>query len=175
MGNSRFPEGNTKPACCRHPFHIWKNRKEAWWSNWVCLQVKIAQRPSIQLVDVSAPKPDELKSFLQKVSRCNSRPGILSLVPEFQGRYIPKLSLPSFQRSLQDVYNLALMKASYPDFKTIIEPVCIELSEEMVDNVEEATRVQSNSRLWYQYRAGRVKASKNNRSVERFWQCPLSI
>ena len=31
-------------------------------------------------VEVVAPEPDELKSFLQKVSQCNSRPGILLLV-----------------------------------------------------------------------------------------------
>ena len=111
-------------------------------------------------VDVVAPEPDELKSFLQKVSQCNSRPGILSLVPEFQGKYIPKSSLPSFPRSLQDLYNPALMKASYPDLLTSCESVRIELSEEMVCNVEEATRAQSDSRLWYRYRAGRVTASK---------------
>ena len=114
-------------------------------------------------VDVVAPEPDELKSFLQKVSQCNSRPGILSLVPEFQGRYIPKSSLPSFPRSLQDLYNPALAKASYPDLLTSCGSVRIELSEEMVHNVEEATRAQSDSRLWYRYRAGRVTASKMKR------------
>ena len=118
-----------------------------------------SQKP-VHPVDVVAPEPDELKFFLPKVSQCNSRPGILSLVPEFQSRYIPKSSLPTFPRSLQDLYNPALANTSYPDLLTSSESVCIELSEVMVHNIEEATRAQSDSRLWYRYRAGRITASK---------------
>ena len=67
------------------------------------------------VVDAVAREPGELKSFFHKVSQCNSRPGILSLVPEYNGSYIPKSSLLSFLRSLQDLYNLALANTSYPD------------------------------------------------------------
>ena len=34
--------------------------------------------------------------------------------------------------------------------------VCAKITEEMVDNVEEATRKQIKLRLWYRYRDGRV-------------------
>lgn len=111
-------------------------------------------------VDVTTPEPDELQSFFQNLSQCNSRPGILSLVPEYQSSYIPKSSLLSFPKSLQDLYDPTLSQISYSNLLTKSESVSIELSEEMGRSVEEATRAQSSSRLWYRYRAGRVTASK---------------
>ena len=39
------------------------------------------------------------------------------------------------------------------------DKVNLEITEEMVLSVEEATREQSTSKLWYTYRAGRVTAS----------------
>ena len=44
--------------------------------------------------------------------------------------------------------------SSFPERNTI------ELSEVMVHNVKEATRTQSDSRLWYRYRVGTITASK---------------
>ena len=94
------------------------------------------------------------------MSQCTSKPGILSLVPEYQSSYIPKSSLPTFPKPLQDLYDPMLLNISYPELLTKCESCCIELSEEMACNVEEATRAQSDSRLWFQYRAGRVTASR---------------
>ena len=106
------------------------------------------------------PTEVELKSFYDKLSRCKSKPAILSLIPEYQDRYVPKSSLPSFPICLQDLFNRSLVTADYPDLLRRSRSVALELSEEMVCNVEEATRKQSKSRLWYRYRAGRVIASK---------------
>ena len=108
----------------------------------------------------SRPTDLELKSFFDKISRCKSKPAILSLIPEYQDRYIPKSSLPFFPVCLHDLCDASLAKADYLDLLHRSESVQIELTEEMVRNVEEATRQQSKSRLWYRYRAGRVTASK---------------
>ena len=113
--------------------------------------------------DVLPPRTDELESFFHNISRCKSSPGILSLVPEFQDRYIPKTSLPEFPTCLQDLFDPQLAKATYPSLASSCESVQIDMSEEMARNVEEATREQSRSKLWYKYRAGRVTASKMKR------------
>ena len=116
---------------------------------------------TLQSTDTLPSQPpmdeDELKSFFRKISHSKSKPANLSLIPEFQDRFIPKSTFP---KCLHDLYDPSLAKVSYPDLLTSCESVHIELSDEMVCNVEEANRAQNKSRLWYRYRAGRVTASK---------------
>lgn len=42
----------------------------------------------------------------------------------------------------------------------VCESVDIQISSEMAQSVEKETRMQSHSKLWYAYRAGRVTASR---------------
>ena len=48
----------------------------------------------------------------------------------------------------------------YNDLVSACESISIRVTEEMMLAVEEATRNQSSTRLWYVYRAGRVTASR---------------
>ena len=120
----------------------------------------------------SRPTELELKSFFDKISRCKSKPAILSLIPDYQDRYISKSSLPSFPVCLNDLYDPSLALANYSDLLQRSESVQVEVNEEMVRNVEEATRKQSKSRLWYRYRAGRVTASKMKRACTTSEEMP---
>ena len=48
----------------------------------------------------------------------------------------------------------------YHDLLIACESVSGDITKEMADSVEKATRDQGNSKLWFKYRAGRVTASK---------------
>ena len=131
-----------------------------------------ASSTDVHYLDCSRPTEVELRSFFDKISRCKSKPAILSLIPEYQDRYISKSSLPSFPVCLHDLYDQSLALANYPDLVQKSESVHVEVTEEMVRNVEEATRKQSKSRLWFHYRAGRVTASKMKQACRTSEEMP---
>ena len=61
-----------------------------------------------------------------------------------------------------ELHSAAALKLSYPDLlekcEEIYETILFSFSQ--AQQVEEMTRLQADSRLWFQQRAGRITASK---------------
>ena len=109
---------------------------------------------------LQAPTDIELNEFFDKLSKCNTKPAILSTVPEYALGYVPKSSLDSFTRPLQSLYQPEYLGLKFTDLLTVCESVEIQVTAEMADMAEKETRKQSNCKLWFKYRAGRITASK---------------
>ena len=89
-----------------------------------------------------------------------TKPAILSLIPNFSEEFVPKSSCKGFPPPLKSLKSLKYVKMEYHDLLTACESVSVDITKEMADSVEKATRDQSNSKLWFKYQAGRVTASK---------------
>ena len=113
---------------------------------------------SSKSVAVKAPEQNELRAFHQRLSKGQTKPSILSLIPEHAKNYIPKSSLPTFPKPLVEFH-----KSKFLDYSHLLsecESIDIQLTAEMEFNVQQATKDQSRSNLWYKYRSGRVTAYK---------------
>ncbi|XP_035689579.1 uncharacterized protein LOC118424879 [Branchiostoma floridae] len=102
---------------------------------------------------------DEQKAFFQKLSESGCRPGILSLVAPFNEKYIPKdIALP---KPIPEHYNPRYAELSFDE---LLEK-CSEVNENLsltpgqIHAIEESTRDQAKSNVWYRQRAGRITAS----------------
>ena len=109
---------------------------------------------------VQPPNEEELKSFFATLSQCGTKPVILSLIPEYASSYVPKSRQSNFPKPLQSLSDTVHQKLSFTELLDTCSKVNLDLTEEMVVSVEEATREQGTSKLWYTYRAGRVTASR---------------
>ena len=64
------------------------------------------------------------------------------------GKYLSSLKEPSY------------LQLNYLELLAKCESVSVDISKEMAEKVEQATRSQSHSKLWFKYRAGRITASR---------------
>ena len=108
----------------------------------------------------SSPGSDEIDIFYERLSCCNTKPAILSLVPKYLAGYIPKTLLPTFPKPLPQLYQPEYMDLDYHELLKACESQKVDITEELALNVEKETMLQYNSKLWFQYRAGRVTASR---------------
>ena len=61
------------------------------------------------------PSPDELQSFYLKISKCNSKPAILSLIPQHAHEFVPKSTLPTFPKPLLSLYQPSFAQLDFAD------------------------------------------------------------
>ena len=108
----------------------------------------------------TAPTDDEMELFFRNLSKCGTKPAILSLIPEYTHNYVPKTSLPNFPEPLTSLQKPEYLELNYLDLLDVCENISVQISEDMARAVELETRQQSKSNLWYKYRAGRVTASR---------------
>ena len=91
------------------------------------------------------------------LSQSDTKPAILSLIPEHSSHYIPKTSLPEFPQSLLMLYDPNFLKLNYHELLEKCELVNIVVT---FSSVEEASREQYKSKIWFRYRSGRITASR---------------
>ncbi|WAR17912.1 ING3-like protein [Mya arenaria] len=102
----------------------------------------------------------DLMSFCEKAQPLQKKPGLLSVIDPFADEFIPKadkLDLPEQLTKLRDPDLIG------NDTTTVLlkcSEVTITCTAEQAANVEMETRQQSNSGLWFRFRAGRITASK---------------
>ena len=125
-----------------------------------CASASPSSSLNVQSPVVKPPDANELKSLFKALGECDSKPAVLSLIPEYANRYIPKSRLSNFPKPLQSLFDPRYLAMDYNDLVSACESISICVTEEMMLAVEEATRNQSSTRLWYVYRAGRVTASR---------------
>ena len=105
------------------------------------------------------PTQSEMETLFANLSCGGAKPLILSLVPQCSEDYVPKSSLDTFPTPLPALQQSSYLTLNYPDLLNVCESVDVQVSCEMAQLVEKETQLQSHSKLWYSYRAGRVTAS----------------
>ena len=116
-------------------------------------------QPSTKKV-IKPPTPEELDGFFLSLSQTKSKPAILSLIRGHSSRYIPNALQSNFPEPLSLLFKSDLLNANYSELLEASAGVHIQVTPDQCLGVEENTRGQSKSSLWFQMRAGRVTASR---------------
>lgn len=130
------------------------------------IDASISQQPehvsleAASSINVEKPGSSELDNFFLKLSKCSTKPAILSIIDPYSDSYIPKVAQPSFPKPLQQLYDDKYLTYGFIELLSACEEIEISLTDEMATSVEVETRGQSNSNLWFTYRAGRITASR---------------
>ena len=98
---------------------------------------------------VTPPSETELTNLLNCIKDCHSKPALLSLIPA-----LPVVLSSLFDNSLADADYPTLLKKSEEAFELL------QVTKKQQELVEEKTREQASSRLWFRMRTGRITASK---------------
>ena len=90
------------------------------------------------------------------------KPILLSFVLELNESYLPKYISGALPHPLTSLYDKVTLTLSFPDLLTKCDEIynTVSLSAQQASRVEEDTLQQSNSKVWFEQRAGRVTASK---------------
>ena len=103
------------------------------------------------------PTESEMANLFDSLSKCKTKPAVLSVVPVFSEKYVPKSSLVTFPKPFNTLYKSDFLQLNYDELLTQCGSVFIDITQEMADAVE---KLQSQSKFWFNQRAGRVTASK---------------
>ena len=110
---------------------------------------------------MSVPSDEEQRTFLGRLASLKSnRPVVNSVIPEFCNAYVPMSLAPDLPPVLSSVYETSNLKLGYYELLEKAENTTIIVTPQQVNSVEQKTRDQSNSRLWFKMRSGRITASK---------------
>ena len=92
---------------------------------------------------------EELLLLFQDMSIAGTKPGVLSLVPEFSSNYVPKSSLEVFPTFLKSLHKPSYLDLQYNEllevYETVFESLTVKV--EMAESVEKETRAQAKSNL----------------------------
>ena len=88
----------------------------------------------------------ELQLLFENLSSGSTKPGILSLVLKFSDSYVPKSLSAGFAQPLSSLKEPSCLQMNYLELLTKCELVTVDISGEMAENVEQATRSQSHSK-----------------------------
>ena len=94
------------------------------------------------------------------LASCKSKPAVLSLVEPYSSRYVPKSLNSSLPVCLSQIFKSEYLNLNYCELLSIASDYQITVTEQQAMQVESKTKLQANSRLWYQMRAGRITASR---------------
>ena len=123
---------------------------------------------------VRAPSEAQLTDFFNNINKCSSKPAILSLIPDHADSYVPNSLSPELPDVLFNLYDKSLANADYPTLLAKANEIVKELrvTKQEQSLVEERTRDQANSRLWFRMRTGRITASKFKNACHTYPSCP---
>ena len=79
---------------------------------------------------------------------------VLSLVPKDFPSYVSKRLLGTFPQTLPLLHKPSYLDLEYHELLKACTSVKVEVTEEMAIAVEKGTRLQTNSKLWFKFRAG---------------------
>ena len=102
---------------------------------------------------------DEQKSFFTSISKCGSKPAILSLVAPFSDLYVPlEVQLP--KPITEQFYSKDDTTSDFPSLLCTWSTITLSINKEECEAIESSTREQANSSVWFKQRAGCITASK---------------
>ncbi|XP_060563850.1 uncharacterized protein LOC132723192 [Ruditapes philippinarum] len=109
---------------------------------------------------VPEPTQSEISNLFSSLHATGKKYSILSVVPEFADNYRPKVEQLKYAKDLTELKEKNAMQMNYMELLSKCNDISISVTEEEVGNDEIATRQQSQSKLWYKFRSGRITASK---------------
>ena len=62
---------------------------------------------------VAKPKTSDMQKNFSQLGDCGTKPAILSIVKPYSDSYVPKVTIPSFPKPLQELYNKKYLAFSY--------------------------------------------------------------
>ena len=92
-----------------------------------------------------------MANLLHNLSQSGTKPAVLSLIPEFLEKYLLKASLVIFPTPLASLYQSDFLELNYDDLLTQCKSVLVNVNQEIANVVEQETRTQSHSKLWFKY------------------------
>ena len=118
--------------------------------------------PTVPATTISKPTESEMIHFYKSLELSTGKPALLSLVPSFSDRYIPLSARGILPKPLTSLFDAGCLNLPEAELKAKCLEIAksITISVEQASCVEEKTRSQVLSKLWFQQRAGRVTASK---------------
>ena len=115
--------------------------------------------PGIQTTRTPAPTPEEQKNFFTSISGSAVKPAVLSLVTPFNERYTCK-EIDNVPKPLSDsLFKEECIELEYTELLQQCQQISLEVTPDECRAIEASTRKQSQSKVWYQQRAGRITAS----------------
>ena len=106
------------------------------------------------------PSEQEVEELFASLSKCKTKPAILSLVAPYADNYVPKSLNENFPPCVSQLYNPDAILMNYGELLKHCETYDIEVTQEQADAVEASTKSQSKSPLWFNMRSGRITASR---------------
>ena len=108
------------------------------------------------------PTEEEKTSFFTSLGMLSpvSRPVILSVIPGYCDSYVPVSLSDELPSPLSDLFEHSNLSLSYYELLQKAINLKISITPDEAKATELKTRMQANSRLWFQMRAGRITASK---------------
>ena len=118
-----------------------------------------------KLPTVQEPTSEELKDFYKNLCNADTKPVLLSLVPQFAETYRPKALDRKYPSVLSELYSEDNLSVERDDILKQCQDILptLTVSEEEAANCEFATREQANCRQWFNFRLGRITASRAKR------------
>ena len=110
---------------------------------------------------LDVPSSEQKKQFLDSLASSKSaKPAVLSVIAGYCDKYIPSALSLDLPAVLTDLYKPSHLALSYYELLQLSSKTVVSVTDTQCKAVELKTRDQSNSRLWYRMRAGRITASK---------------
>lgn len=119
-------------------------------SSRVAMPVPVFEKPSDQ----------EVRELFASLSKCKTKPAILSLVAPYAEGFVPKSLDESLPPCLSQLYDPDTILMNYGELLNHCKTCDIRVTQQQVDAVEASTKSQSKSPLWFNMRSGRVTASR---------------
>lgn len=104
------------------------------------------------------PSSTEIMSFYASLNSCGHRPALLSLIEPYSDNFLNRVD--NCIKPLSDLFSMDNESLTLPELQTLSEGWNDTLSSNYIENVELNTRGQSKNSSWFNYRAGRITASK---------------
>ena len=111
---------------------------------------------------VNPPTAVEEKKFLDSLVTCDGvKPVVLSVLPTYCDSFIPSSLDSDLPFVLDNLFKSSFLKCSFYELLAEAKQTVLpHVSEDQCKTAERMTRDQSNCRLWFRLRAGRITASK---------------
>ncbi len=109
---------------------------------------------------LTSPSTEEVGHLFASLSACSTKPAILALVKDYSSRYIPNSLAPDLPLPLSDLYSSEHLSDTFDDLLQLAGQTEVVVSTSQSLAVEEKTRGQAHSRLWFRMRTGRITASR---------------
>ena len=108
--------------------------------------------------EVPAPTQAEMENFYSNLSKCKSKPVVMSLITPYAQSYVlPSRKIPT----LMDLFKKENLELPYNELLQLCQSTNIEVTKEQIDQVQKDTISRSSGTNFFKHRAGRIGASQS--------------